>query len=70
MDNEPAQVAWEPHRSSRIHNELFGFLMSQGGEMVLSYKDKPTSNKEAIEKPDSEKWLQVMKSEMDSMYTK
>ena len=32
-------------------------------------RDEPLSYKEAMEGPESEKWLEAMKSEIDSMYT-
>ena len=35
----------------------------------VNQPDEPTSYKEAMEGPESEKWLEAMKSEIDSMYT-
>ncbi|KAG6532166.1 hypothetical protein ZIOFF_006004 [Zingiber officinale] len=34
-----------------------------------SDRDEPTSYQEAVMRPDSEKWLEAMRSEMESMYT-
>jgi hypothetical protein len=34
-----------------------------------SFKDESVTYQEAITGPESEKWLEAMKSEMDSMYT-
>ena len=35
---------------------------------MLIEQDEPTSYKEAMEGPESEKWLEAMKSEIGSMY--
>ena len=32
-------------------------------------EDEPTTYQEAVMRPDSEKWLEAMRSEMESMYT-
>ena len=37
------------------------------GDINLVDQDKSTTYLEAVESPDSEKWLEVMRSEMDSM---
>ena len=36
--------------------------------VMLNEPDEPTNYKEAMEGPNSEKWLESMKSEIDSMY--
>ena len=37
-------------------------------EIVVLDNDEPATYKEAMMSPDSEKWLEAMKSEMESMY--
>ncbi|PKI72506.1 hypothetical protein CRG98_007109 [Punica granatum] len=66
-----AQVTQEPRRSSRICHELerYGFLVTQNNEVLLIDNDEPTTHAEAVIGPDSEKWLEAMRSEMESMYT-
>ena len=36
--------------------------------MMLVDNDEPLTYKDAMNSPDSERWLEAMKSEMDSMY--
>ena len=57
-------------RSSRIHHEpkRYGFLVTDDKTIELVDQDEPTTYHEAMMSPDSEKWLQAMKSEMQSMY--
>ena len=43
--------------------------MSDYGDVELIGLDEPTSYQEAVQGPDSEKWLEAMRSEMESMYT-
>ena len=59
-----------PRRSSRIHYEpkRYGFLVTDDKTIELVDQDEPTTYQEAMMSPDSEKWLQAMKSEMQSMY--
>src|ERR1041385_1919495 len=54
-----------PHRSSRVRQptELYGQLVNA---ISADESDEPTSYKEAMEGPESEKWLEAMKSEIDS----
>ena len=42
----------------------------QSGTVILFWKfhDEPTNYEEAMMSPDSAKWLEAMKSEMESMY--
>ena len=35
---------------------------------MLTEPDEPANYKEAMEGPESEKWLEAMRSEVDSMY--
>ena len=52
----------------RCQPERYSFLLSDHGDVVL-IEDEPTSYQEAVMRPDSEKWLEAMRSEMESMYT-
>ncbi|PKI78474.1 hypothetical protein CRG98_001114 [Punica granatum] len=65
------QVTQEPRRSGRIHHESegYGFLVTQGNDVLFIDNDEPTTYAEAVIGPDSEKWLEAMRSEMESMYT-
>ena len=62
-------VTHEPRRSGRIRHEpeRYGFLITDEGLEVVS-PDEPTSYQEALESPNSDKWLGAMRSEMQSMY--
>src|SRR3954465_13866122 len=57
-----------PCRSSRVRQatEFYGQLVNA---ISVVESDEPTSYKEAMEGPESEKWLEAMKSEIYSMYT-
>ena len=59
-----------PLWSSRIHHEpkRYGFLVTDDKTIELVDQDEPTTYHEAMMSPDSEKWLQGMKFEMQSMY--
>ena len=67
---ESTSSAQGPRRSSRIHHEpkRYGFLVTDDKTIELVDQDEPTTYHEAMMSPDSEKWLQAMKSEMQSMY--
>ena len=67
---ESTSSAQGPWRSSRIHHEpkRYGFLVTDEKTIELEDQDEPTTYHEAMMNPDSEKWLQAMKSEMQSMY--
>ncbi|KAK8539061.1 hypothetical protein V6N13_135825 [Hibiscus sabdariffa] len=56
-------------RSSRERHELerYGFLVTTHGDVILVNQDEPKTYQEAVASPDSEKWLEAMRSEMDSM---
>jgi len=60
----PIPVTQELRRSSRIRQEpeRYGYLISKEGDVLLM-------DQEATTGPESEKWLEAMKSEKDSMYT-
>ena len=63
----PAQVL---RRSDRIRHEpeRYGFLVTDDHDVLLVDQNEPTTYQEAMSDPDSEKWLDAMKSEMQSMY--
>ena len=67
---ESTSSAQGPQRSSRIHHEpkRYGFLVTDYKTIEILDQDEPTTYHEAMMSPDSEKWLQAMKSEMQSMY--
>ncbi|KAK8669977.1 hypothetical protein V6N13_104744 [Hibiscus sabdariffa] len=56
-------------RSTReLHEpERYGFLVTIHGDVILVNHDEPKTYQEAVSSPDSEKWLEAMRSEMDSM---
>ncbi|KAK9034790.1 hypothetical protein V6N11_076847 [Hibiscus sabdariffa] len=47
--------------------ERYGFLVTTHGDVILVDQDEPKTYQEAVVSPDSEKWLEAMRSEMDSM---
>mgnify|MGYP005828785385 CR=1 FL=1 len=59
------QVTIKPRRSTRIRTEWYGYPIL---EVMLLDNDEPMSYGEAMVGPDSDKWLEAMKSEMGSMY--
>jgi len=71
VEEQPAQVEQDQRRSSRIRHlpERYGYLITDQGDVLLMDQDEPVTYQEAITGPESEKWLEAMKSEMDSMYT-
>ncbi|WJX67634.1 hypothetical protein P8452_52084 [Trifolium repens] len=71
VEEQPAQVEQIQRRSTRIHHEpeRYGYLITEQGDVFLMDQDEPVTYQEAITGPESEKWLEAMKSEMDSMYT-
>ncbi|KAL4379010.1 hypothetical protein GQ457_02G028180 [Hibiscus cannabinus] len=47
--------------------ERYGFPVTTHGDVILVDQDEPKTYQEAVSSPDSEKWLEAMRSEMDSM---
>ncbi|KAL4308714.1 hypothetical protein GQ457_01G020980 [Hibiscus cannabinus] len=45
----------------------YGFLVTTHGDVILVNEDEPKTYQEAVSSPDSEKWLEAMRSETDSM---
>lgn len=68
--SEPPQVTQELRRSGRVRHEpeRYGFLVTQHGDVLVYQDDEPSTYDDAMLDPDSAKWLDAMKSEMDSMY--
>ena len=71
VEQQPVRVEQDLRRSDRIRHqhENFSLLLSDHGDVMLVDQNEPTSYQEAIKSPDSEKWLDAMRSEMESMYT-
>ena len=63
------QVTTKPRRSTRTRtaSEWYGNLVL---EVMLLDNNKPTSYGEAMVGPDSDEWLEAIKSERGSMYKK
>ncbi|OMO97034.1 hypothetical protein CCACVL1_04694 [Corchorus capsularis] len=59
-----------PSRSVRTHHlpARYALYITHNGDVSLMDQDEPTTYQEAVAGPESEKWLEAMKSEMDSMY--
>ena len=65
-----------PHRSSRIshpHERYLGILIEDLEEVFLiedrDIRNDPKTYDEVMLDVDSEKWMEVMKSEIDSMHS-
>ena len=61
------QVTTEPRRSTRVRSALEWYGNPVMEVMLLDH-DETTNYEEAMMSPDSEKWLEAMKTEMGSMY--
>ena len=61
------QVTTEPRRSTGIRSALEWYGNPVLEAMLLDH-DEPTNYEEAMMSPDSAKWLEAMKSEMESIY--
>ncbi|KAK8672863.1 hypothetical protein V6N13_111220 [Hibiscus sabdariffa] len=48
-------------------HERYGFLVTTHGDVILVDQDEPKTYQEVVSSPDSEKWLEAMRSEMNSM---
>ena len=46
----------------------YGFLITDDNDVLIVDQSESTSYQEAINSPDSKKWLEAMKSEIQSMY--
>ncbi|KAK8584360.1 hypothetical protein V6N12_068604 [Hibiscus sabdariffa] len=56
-------------RSTRERHEpeRYGFLVTTHRDVILVDHDEPKTYQEVVSSPDSEKWLEAVRSEMDSM---
>ncbi|KAK8708616.1 hypothetical protein V6N13_059654 [Hibiscus sabdariffa] len=70
VEENSTNLETQPLRRStreRHEPERYGFLVTSHGDVILVYQDEPKTYQEAVSSPDSEKWLEAMRSEMDSM---
>ncbi|KAK8559155.1 hypothetical protein V6N12_042437 [Hibiscus sabdariffa] len=70
VEENPIDLETQPLRRStreRHEPERYGFLVTTHGDVILVDQDEPKTYQEAVASPDSEKWLEAMRSEMDSM---
>ncbi|KAL4282170.1 hypothetical protein GQ457_03G015050 [Hibiscus cannabinus] len=70
VEGNPTDLETQPLRRStreRHEPERYGFLITTHGYIILVNQDEPKTYQEAVASPDSEKWLEAMRSEMDSM---
>ena len=67
ISEEANEVTTEPRRSTRVRSapEWYGNPVP---EVMLLDHDEPMNYEEAMMSPDSDKWLETMKSEIGSMY--
>ncbi|KAL4341443.1 hypothetical protein GQ457_08G031550 [Hibiscus cannabinus] len=70
VEENPTDLETQPLRRStreRYEPKRYGFLVTTHGDVILFDHDEPKTYQEAVASPDSEKWLEAMRSEMDSM---
>ncbi|KAK8523044.1 hypothetical protein V6N12_073755 [Hibiscus sabdariffa] len=70
VKENPTDLETQPLRRStreRHEPERYGFLVTTHGDVILVDQDEPKTYQEAVASPDSKKWLEAMRSEMDSM---
>ena len=65
-------VTQGPRRSGRIRHESerYEFLITKDKGIVLVHHNEPTTYQKAIVDPNSIRWHEAMKSEMQYMYDK
>lgn len=59
-----------PHKSSRSRNpskRFINLLLTENTEITILEFEQPTTYKQALMSEDSEKWLEAMRFEMESM---
>ncbi|KAK8676078.1 hypothetical protein V6N13_034132 [Hibiscus sabdariffa] len=61
------QARQERSTRERHEPERYGFLVTTHGDVILVDQDEPKTYQEAVSSLDSKKWLEAMRSEMDSM---
>ena len=52
----------------RHGSEKYGFLIIDSRDVLLMDQNEPTTYQKAMSGPDFKKWMDAMKSEMQSMY--
>ncbi|KAK8619691.1 hypothetical protein V6N13_135973 [Hibiscus sabdariffa] len=70
VEENSTDLETQPLRRStreRHEPERYGFLVTTHGDVILVDQDEPKTYQEAVASPDFEKWLEAMRSEMDSM---
>ncbi|KAK8640461.1 hypothetical protein V6N13_008214 [Hibiscus sabdariffa] len=70
VEENPTDLETQPLRRStreRHEPERYGFLVTTHGDVILVDQDEPKTYQEVVTSPDSEKWLEAMRSEMNSM---
>ncbi|KAK8652037.1 hypothetical protein V6N13_141607 [Hibiscus sabdariffa] len=70
VEENSTDLETRPLRKStreRHEPERYGFLVTTHGDVILVDHDEPKTHQEAVSSSDSEKWLEAMRSEMDSM---
>ncbi|KAK8708436.1 hypothetical protein V6N13_059478 [Hibiscus sabdariffa] len=70
VEENSTNLETQPLRRStreRHEPERYGFLVTSHGDIILVDQDEPKTYQEVVSSPDSEKWLEAMRSEMDSM---
>ncbi|KAK8535514.1 hypothetical protein V6N12_057030 [Hibiscus sabdariffa] len=70
VEENPTDLETQPLRRfarERHEPERYGFLVTTHGDVILVDQDEPKTYQEAVASPDSEKWLEAIRSEMDSM---
>ncbi|KAK8715759.1 hypothetical protein V6N13_043085 [Hibiscus sabdariffa] len=70
VEENSTNLETQPLRRSmkeRHEPRRYGFLVTSHGDVILIDQDEPKTYQEAVSSPDSEKWLEAMRSEMDSM---
>ncbi|KAK8600564.1 hypothetical protein V6N12_050417 [Hibiscus sabdariffa] len=70
VEENSTNLETQPLRRStreRHEPERYGFLVTSHGDVILVDQDEPKTYQEAMSSPDSEKWLEAMRSKMDSM---
>ncbi|KAK8593637.1 hypothetical protein V6N12_045713 [Hibiscus sabdariffa] len=70
VEENSTNLETQPLRRStreRHEPERYGFLVTTHGDIIIVDQDEPKTYQEAVSSLDSEKWLEAMRSEMDSM---
>ncbi|KAL4368227.1 hypothetical protein GQ457_05G022170 [Hibiscus cannabinus] len=70
VEENSTDLETQPLRRStreRHEPERYGFLVTTHGDVILVDQAEPKTYQEAVASPDSEKWLEAMRSKMDSM---